>query len=406
MIDKIVLTKYIIPPKLFWSKFFLLGFFILIGFACSLYMEHEGHYVTGMNNQIVWGLPHIFAVLLIVIASGVLNIASISSVFDKKLYKPLAPLSALLAVAFLIAGLIVLVLDLGKPDRLIVAMTTYNFKSIFSWNIFLYSGFAVVLAVYMWTMLDREVNRFSKYAGTFAFGWRIILTTGTGSIFGFLVAREAYATAILAPLFIVMSLLYGTAVYYLILKIISKFHNTYISDDIVKNLRKLTIMFLFANLYFLFLYHITNMYIAKHLDYEIFILSSGGIYTIAFWVGQLFVGIIMPIILLNSSRLSLEYSLILSSVLILIGSFIAMYVIIIGGQAYPLTIFPDHVIIESSFYDNVVHSYIPSVYELGLGLGGVALALIIVLIGIANFKFLPTIIKPANVIPNKDDAAD
>ena len=406
MIDKIVLTKYIIPPKLFWSKFFLLGFFILIGFACSLYMEHEGHYVTGMNNQIVWGLPHIFAVLLIVIASGVLNIASISSVFDKKLYKPLAPLSALLAVAFLIAGLIVLVLDLGKPDRLIVAMTTYNFKSIFSWNIFLYSGFAVVLAVYMWTMLDREVNRFSKYAGTFAFGWRIILTTGTGSIFGFLVAREAYATAILAPLFIVMSLLYGTAVYYLILKTISKFHNTYISDDIVKNLRKLTIMFLFANLYFLFLYHITNMYIAKHLDYEIFILSSGGLYTIAFWVGQLFVGIIMPIILLNSSRLSLEYSLILSSVLILIGSFIAMYVIIIGGQAYPLTIFPDHVIIKSSFYDNVVHSYIPSLYELGLGLGGVALALIIVLIGIANFKFLPTIIKPANVIPNKDDAAD
>ncbi len=406
MIDKIVLTKYIISPKLFWSKFFLLGFFILIGFACSLYMEHEGHYVTGMNNQIVWGLPHIFAVLLIVIASGVLNIASISSVFDKKLYKPLAPLSALLAIAFLIAGLIVLVLDLGRPDRLIVAMTTYNFKSIFSWNIFLYSGFAVVLAVYMWTMLDREVNRFSKYAGTFAFGWRIILTTGTGSIFGFLVAREAYATAILAPLFIVMSLLYGTAVYYLILKTISKFHNTYISDDIVKNLRKLTIMFLFANLYFLFLYHITNMYIAKHLDYEIFILSSGGIYTIAFWVGQLFVGIIMPIILMNSSRLSLEYSLILSSVLILIGSFIAMYVIIIGGQAYPLTIFPDHVIIESSFYDNVVHSYIPSLYELGLGLGGVALALIIVLIGIANFKFLPTIIKPANVIPDKDDVAD
>ena len=262
MIDKIILTKYIISPKVFWSKFILLGFFILVGFACSLYMEHEGHYVTGMNNQIVWGLPHIFAVLLIVIASGVLNIASISSVFDKKLYKPLAPLSALLAIAFLIAGLIILVLDLGKPDRLIVAMTTYNFKSIFAWNIFLYSGFAVVLAAYIWTMLDREVNRFSKYVGTFAFGWRIILTTGTGSIFGFLVAREAYATAILAPLFIVMSLLYGTAVYFLILKTISKFHKTYISNDILMNLRRLTVMFLFANLYFLFLYHITNMYIA------------------------------------------------------------------------------------------------------------------------------------------------
>ena len=51
-------------------------------------MEHEGNYVTGMNNQIVWGLPHIFAVTLIVIASGVVNIASLSSAFNKKLYKP------------------------------------------------------------------------------------------------------------------------------------------------------------------------------------------------------------------------------------------------------------------------------------------------------------------------------
>ena len=80
----------------------------------------------------------------------------------------------------------------------------------------------------------------------------------------------------------------------------------------------------------------------------------------------------------------------LSSILILIGSFAAMYVIIIGGQAYPLTIFPDHIIIESSFYDNVVHNYIPSIYEFILGLGGVALALIIVLIGITNFYILPT----------------
>ena len=36
-----------------------------------------------MNNQIVWGLPHVFAIFLIVAASGVLNVASIGSVFGK-----------------------------------------------------------------------------------------------------------------------------------------------------------------------------------------------------------------------------------------------------------------------------------------------------------------------------------
>ncbi|MBV44308.1 MAG: molybdopterin oxidoreductase, partial [Rhodobiaceae bacterium] len=84
--DKITFTKFIIKPKLFWFIFGLLGFLVLIGFASSHHMENEGHYVTGMTNQIVWGLPHIFAVLLIIISSGVLNIASISSVFNKELY--------------------------------------------------------------------------------------------------------------------------------------------------------------------------------------------------------------------------------------------------------------------------------------------------------------------------------
>tara|TARA_B100000965_G_scaffold404153_1_gene434138 strand:- start:380 stop:1600 length:1221 start_codon:yes stop_codon:yes gene_type:complete len=387
---KLIFGKYLIDPKIFWSQFLVLGFFIFLGFLSSLYMEHEGHYITGMNNQIVWGMPHMFAVLLIVIASGVLNIASLSSAFNKVPYKPLAPLSALLALAFLVAGLIILVLDLGRPNRLIVAMTTFNFKSIFAWNIFLYSGFALVLIIYMWTMLDREVNNFSKSVGTFAFAWRIILTTGTGSIFGFLVAREAYATAILAPLFIVMSLSYGTAVYYLTLRGINIKFKTYMSDELIGNFRSLTIIFLFAHLYFLFLYHITNLYIAKHIDYEIFILFGGGFYTFIFWVGQVFVGIILPLIIILSNKLSIKFSMKLSSILILIGSFAAMYVIIIGGQAYPLTIFPDHIIIESSFYDNVIHNYIPSIYEFILGLGGIALALIIVLIGITNFYILPT----------------
>ncbi len=46
-------------------------------------MEERGHIVTGMNNQIVWGMPHVFAIFLIVAASGVLNVASIGSVFGQ-----------------------------------------------------------------------------------------------------------------------------------------------------------------------------------------------------------------------------------------------------------------------------------------------------------------------------------
>ena len=34
----------------------------LAGLGAACYMEHHGHIVTGMNNQVVWGTPHVFAV--------------------------------------------------------------------------------------------------------------------------------------------------------------------------------------------------------------------------------------------------------------------------------------------------------------------------------------------------------
>ena len=87
--------------KGFYTLLAIFAAICAVGFFTFLYLEHEGHYVTGMNNQIVWGLPHVFAIFLIVAASGALNIASIGTVFRKKIYQPLGRLSALLAVASL-----------------------------------------------------------------------------------------------------------------------------------------------------------------------------------------------------------------------------------------------------------------------------------------------------------------
>ena len=64
----------------YWGLLAGLGLIMLIGLLAVYHMEHEGHYVTGMTNQVVWGLPHVFAIFLIVAASGALNLASIASV--------------------------------------------------------------------------------------------------------------------------------------------------------------------------------------------------------------------------------------------------------------------------------------------------------------------------------------
>ena len=46
----------------FFSLLIVIGALIAGGMMAAYYMEHNGHHVTGMTNQIVWGMPHVFAV--------------------------------------------------------------------------------------------------------------------------------------------------------------------------------------------------------------------------------------------------------------------------------------------------------------------------------------------------------
>ena len=387
----------------YWGLLAMFAAFILAALGSSYYMEHNGHWVTGMNNQIVWGLPHVFAVFLIVAASGALNVASMASVFNKKAYKPLARLSALLAIALLAGGLMILVLDLGRPDRLLVAATIYNFKSIFAWNMILYSGFIAIVGAYLWTMMDETVNKFNRIAGFSAFVWRLLLTTGTGSIFGFLVARQGYDAAIMAPMFIIMSFAFGLAIFWLVMFTAYSGTGRDLGDAMVVRMRKLLGIFVAAILYFVMVFHLTNLYATEHHGVEAFILRDGGIFTQLFWIGQVVIGGLIPLALVFAPQLQkCRKSLSLASVLVIIGGLVQMYVIIIGGQAYPLEMFPG-MEVSSSFYDGVVNSYSPTLAEFLLGLGGFAVALIVVSISVKALDLLPVSLADSVADPHHKD---
>ena len=390
----------------FYTLVAILGLLVLSALASAFYMEHYGHFVTGMSNQIVWGMPHVFAFFLIIAASGALNVASIGTVFGKTLYKPLGRLSGLLALALLLGGLTILVLDLGRPDRLIIAMLNFNFKSIFAWNIVLYVGFMVVVVIYLWLQMERRMNRFAKMAGLVAFFWRLILTTGTGSVLGFLVAREAYDSAIMAPLFIAMSFSFGLAAYILVLLAICRGTGRELGNTVIDRMGRLLGVFVGTVLYLTAIQHLTNLYAAEHAGgVERFILLDGGVYTLLFWVGQVLVGGILPLLLVFRSPLSGSQDpnrrVATASVLVIIGAFAQLSVLIIGGQAYPLDLFPG-MEESSSFFDGAIAAYTPSLPEIGLGLGGVALAGLIVMFGIKLLRFLPTSLANAAIDPHHE----
>jgi molybdopterin-containing oxidoreductase family membrane subunit len=366
----------------FWIRLAIGLAMLAAGLGGAWVMEHEGHVVTGMTNEIVWGTPHVFAIFLIVAASGVLNVASMATVFGQAHYKPWARLSGLLSIAMLAGGLMVLMLDLGRPERIVVAATHYNFKSVFAWNVFLYSGMFAAVLLYLWMQMEKRMNRYAKPAGIAALVWRFVLTTGTGAIFAFLVARQAYASAVLPPLFIALSLVWGMAVFVLVQAACGG-----AGEELLRRMRNLLGILVALALYLTAVYHLTNLYFARQVEFERFILLDGGVYPWLFWVGYALAGSVAPMALVWRPGAGAG-SLRLAAALTLAGAFAWLYVFIIGGQAFPLEIFPGYEV-TSSFRDGQIASYAPSLPEVLLGLGGVAAAFLIALVGVQVFDFMP-----------------
>ena len=374
---------------LLWLLIILIG----IGLIAAHHMETQGHWVTGMDNRVVWGLPHVFAIFLILSASGALNTASISSVFGRSDYQPLARLSGLLAVTLLTGGLAVLVLDLGRPDRLVVAMTYYNFSSVFAWNVFLYTGFMLVVLIYLWVMMTPQMRGYVRSVGVVALIWRLILTSGTGAIFGFLVARDAYDTAIMVPLFILMSLSLGMAVFWVSTLTMCRWNGYWVAPELSEKLRRLSAVFVLGVLFLMALHHLTNIYMAHHQGIERFLLVDGGVYPWLFWLGFVLCGSIVPVWWFLDRRFCTPAWTVTTALMVIVGGLCHLYVTIIGAQAYPLRLVSGYRV-DSGFYDGEITHYLPTLPELALGIGGVSLALLITMLAVRILPFLPTVTRP------------
>jgi molybdopterin-containing oxidoreductase family membrane subunit len=134
---------------------------------------------------------------------------------------------------------------------------------------------------------------------------------------------------------------------------------------------------------------------------ERFILLNGGIHTALFWIGQVVIGGLVPMALsIYPATQGTHRALVTAALCVVLGGFAQVYVIIIGGQAYPLVLFPG-LEVSGGFRDNGVTAYVPSAPEIALGLGGVAIALILVTVAIKVLPVLPTSLADAAVDPHR-----
>jgi molybdopterin-containing oxidoreductase family membrane subunit len=168
---------------------------------------------------------------------------------------------------------------------------------------------------------------------------------------------------------------------------------------VFNHLKNLLGVFIAGALYFVAVYHLTNLYMTGKHDVERFLLLDGGVYTKMFWIGQILVGGVLPLCVLFSGLGRSRALVAIAAILVVLGGLAQMYVTIIGGQAFPMPIFPGK-LVTSSFYDGVVADYAPRLPEVLLGVGGVAIALALSVFAMKVLPFLPQSLADADVVPH------
>ncbi|MCF6205165.1 MAG: polysulfide reductase NrfD, partial [Methylococcaceae bacterium] len=196
---------------------------------------------------------------------------------------------------------------------------------------------------------------------------------------------------------IVSSYVFGTAIYTLVLMASFKMTGRELGDIVLNRLRYSLAVYIVLVLFFEMTRHLTNLYATEHHGVESYILSGESVFSSYFWYGQILIGSILPIFLiwcrcLRNNRLALGAA----ATLAIIGGFFQIYVILIGGQSYPLILFPNAEV-SSSFFDGVNNAYTPTIYEFLLGIGGVALSLILIVIGMKGLRLLPTTLADSHI---------
>jgi molybdopterin-containing oxidoreductase family membrane subunit len=373
----------------FYLALAVLAALALAGAYSTYLMFDQGIYLSGMTNRIPWGLQISMAIFYIGLSAGSLVVSGLYGIFGKMEYKPFARIAAYLAMLFLIAGLLSILTDQGRIDRVLVKPFSYfNLQSMFSINPSLYSGHIMICIIYLWALF-KEKGRLTKVASLTVCLWAIGTHTGTGAIFAF-VPRELYNSPLLPPSFVAAALSSGAALMILVIVTLFKATGRTLDKELVVWLgRRLLAIFLCVALYVMLIENAHRCYLSESREAGIYFLF-GGFHSILFWVGLILVGSVIPALLLFIRRTGTSvFWLVFSSALVVFGVLCERFLIVIPGLTHSPDLFPG-MEVTGTVLDEGVVQYSISSHEIFQALGVLGAIGFMFLLGLKLLALAPT----------------
>jgi len=373
----------------------LLALLALSGLGSFIASYIQGHELFGSSNIVPWGLPIVFLIYLIGLSAGSLILSSLTYVFGREEYKPIARLAVYLAIVLIFGAMVFIFIDLGRPEkfwRLFMFFYMNNMRSMFAINGILYGGYFLISLTYLgFIFFDRP--RFTKKIGILAVGWAGLVHMGTGAIFGFIAAREAWFSAVKPFEFLAAAITSGLALLIVAVVLTLKYTGRSVNKEMVVSLGKMLRVFIIVLLLLIAVDKLTHLY-APEREAALYMLA--GRYSWMFWGLQIGMGAAIPLIVLFNPRLNRTVRWVTAASLsVVIGIFFERYFLVIPGAAYPLHYYPGE--IEGIW--GITGSFPIMPAEVLLSLGIMAILGLLYLFGLKYLELMPALKEPEKTTP-------
>ncbi len=353
---------------------FILCLLVVVAWGIYAYVSQLRHglLVTGMRDQVIWGLYLVNFVFFIGIGHAGTFISAVLRVTHAGWRAPITRMAELVTVFSLMMGALMPIIDLGRPDRVLNMLWFGRFQSPLMWDIVAIASYLTGSLIYLYLPLIPDFalmrDRLRQGASTFkrkvytllAAGWRntpqqrqrlekatwimavaiipVMVSVHTVVSFVFsMLLRPGWDSTIFGIYFVIGALFSGLATVLIIMAIFRKFFHLeeYITARHFRNLGYLMLVTLFLYVYLTITEYITIGYKLKGEDkhlLELLMLGKNALWFWFFWVA----GIVIPVFLIIFPRGPIIPRVIGAAALINVAMWIKRFVILVPSLQVPL----------------------------------------------------------------------
>lgn len=373
--DTILFEHVLKTGKGFYITISILGTLVLLGLYAYVTQYRNGLTVTGLSRQIFWGVYITNFVFFIGISHAGTFISAVLRVLKAEWRRPISRASELTTVFILLFGVGSVLIDLGRPDRMLYAIRYAHFRSPLLWDVCSITLYLTVSSISLFLALIPDIALFRDLGGKREWFYRILSLGWTGTesqhrrlerainfmsilvipvmitvhtVVSFVFAmtiQPLWHSAIFGPYFVVGAIFSGVASVIVVTAVLRKAYHleNYIKPIHFNNIGIFLMAMTLLWFYFTFAEYTTIVYGNEPIHMAIFWSKLTGKFAPLFWL-HFVLCFVIPLPILAVKRTRTIRGTVVASISIIIGMWLERFVIIVP------TLTRQRLPIEQAFY--------------------------------------------------------